>query len=81
MVANFEKIQRIQRIQEKRLILSSILSVFSVIYLFVICMAYYVSIPMWLVMINIACLLFNMPLIWWLMSLYLEQRKRMNNVK
>lgn len=81
MVANLEKIQRIQRIQEKRLILSSILSVSSVIYLFVICMAYYVSIPMWLVMINIACLLFNIPLIWWLMSLYIEQRKRMNNVK
>ena len=81
MVANFEKIQRIQRIQENRLVLSGVLSVFSVIYVCVLCMALYVSIPMWLVMINIACLLFNMPLIWWLMSLYVEQRKRMNNVK
>lgn len=81
MVANLEKIQRIQRVQEKRLVLSGVLSVFSVVYVCVLCMAYYVSIPMWLVVINIACLFFNMPLIWWLMSLYVEQRKRMNNVK
>lgn len=81
MVVNFEKNQQIQRVQEKRLILSGILSVFSVIYVCVLCMAYYVSIPMWLVVINIACLFFNVPLIWWLMSLYIEQRKRMNNVK
>ena len=81
MVANLEKIQRIQRVQEKRLALSGVLSVFSVIYMSVLCMALYVSIPMWLVVINIVCLFFNMPLIWWLMSLYIEQRKRMNNVK
>lgn len=81
MVANFEKIQRIQRVQENRLVLSGVLSVFSVIYVCVLCMALYVSIPMWLVVINIACLFFNVPLIWWLMSLYIEQRKRMNNVK
>ena len=81
MVANLEKIQRIQRVQEKRLVLSGVLSVFSVIYMSVLCMALYVSIPMWLVVINIVCLFFNMPLIWWLMSLYVEQRKRMNNVK
>ena len=81
MVANLEKIQRIQRIQENRLVLSGVLSVFSVIYVCVLCMALYVSIPMWLVVINIACLFFNVPLIWWLMSLYVEQRKRMNNVK
>ena len=81
MVANLEKIQRIQRVQEKRLALSGVLSVFSVIYMSVLCMALYVSIPMWLIAINIVCLFFNMPLIWWLMSLYVEQRKRMNNVK
>lgn len=81
MVANFEKIQRIQRVQENRLIVIGVLSVFSVIYMSVLCMALYVSIPMWLVVINIVCLFFNMPLIWWLMSLYVEQRKRMNNVK
>lgn len=81
MVANLEKIQRIQRVQEKRLALSGVLSVFSVIYMSVLCMALYVSIPMWLIAINIVCLFFNMPLIWWLMSLYIEQRKRMNNVK
>lgn len=81
MVVNLEKNQQIQRVQEKRLVLSGVLSVFSVIYVCVLCMAYYVSIPMWLVVINIACLLFNVPLIWWLMSLYIEQRKRMNNVK
>lgn len=81
MVVNFEKNQQIQRVQEKRLIVSGILSVFSVIYVCVLCMGYYVSIPMWLVVINIACLFFNVPLIWWLMSLYIEQRKRMNNVK
>lgn len=81
MVANLEKIQRIQRVQEKRLVLSGVLSVFSVIYMSVLCMALYVSIPMWLVVINIVCLFFNVPLIWWLMSLYIEQRKRMNNVK
>ena len=81
MVANFEKIQQIQRVQEKRLALSGVLSVFSVIYMSVLCMALYVSIPMWLVVINIVCLFFNVPLIWWLMSLYIEQRKRMNNVK
>lgn len=81
MVVNFEKNQQIQRVQEKRLIVSGILSVFSVIYVCVLCMAIYVSIPMWLVVINIACLFFNVPLIWWIMSLYIEQRKRMNNVK
>ena len=81
MVANLEKIQRIQRVQENRVIGIGVLSVFSVIYVCALCMAYYVSIPMWLVVINIARLFFNVPLIWWLMSLYIEQRKRMNNVK
>lgn len=81
MVANLQKNQQIQRVQENRLIVIGVLSVFSVIYMSVLCMALYVSIPMWLVVINIACLFFNVPLIWWLMSLYVEQRKRMNNVK
>ena len=81
MVANFEKNQQIQRVQEDRLIVIGVLSVFSVIYMSVLCMALYVSIPMWLIAINIVCLFFNVPLIWWLMSLYVERRKRMNNVK
>ena len=79
MILTVEKLSRISKIQENRLIVAGILSVFSLIYMCVICMAYYVSIPMWLVAINIVCLFFNVPLIWWLMSLYIEQRKKMNN--
>ena len=79
MVTNIEKIQRIQRIQEARLILIGVLSFFSVIYMSVICFSLYIDIPMWLITLNIVCLFFNMPLIWWLLSLYIEQRKRMNN--
>lgn len=79
MVTNIEKIQRIHRIQEARLILIGVLSFFSVIYMSVICFSLYIDIPMWLITLNIVCLLFNAPLIWWLLSLYIEQRKRINN--
>lgn len=79
MVTNIEKIQRIQRIQEARLILIGVLSLSSVIYMSVICFSLYIDIPMWLITLNIVCLLFNVPLIWWLLSLYIEQRKRINN--
>lgn len=79
MILTVEKISRISEVQENRLIVSGILSVFSVIYFCVLCMALYISIPMWLVVVNIACLFINLPLIWWLLSLYVEQRKKINN--
>lgn len=79
MILTVEKISRISEVQENRLIVAGILSVFSVIYFCVLCMALYISIPMWLVVVNIACLFINVPLIWWLLSLYVEQRKRINN--
>lgn len=79
MMMTIENINRISRIQEKRLITAGILSAFSALYLCVICMSLYISIPMWLVVINIACLMFNVPLILWLMELYVAQRKKMNN--
>lgn len=79
MILTVENLSRISKIQENRLIVAGILSVFSVIYFCVLCMALYISIPMWLIAINIACLFFNVPLIWWLLSLYVEQRKKMNN--
>lgn len=79
MVANLEKIQRIQRVQENRLIVIGVLSFFSVIYMSVICFSLYIEIPMWLITLNIVCLFFNVPLIWWLLALYIEQRKRINN--
>ena len=78
MILTVEKISRISEVQENRLIVAGILSVFSVIYFCVLCMALYISIPMWLVVVNIACLFINMPLIWWLLSLYVEQRKKIN---
>ena len=79
MILTVEKISRISEVQENRLIVAGILSVFSVIYFCVLCMALYISIPMWLVVVNIACLFINVPLIWWLLSLYVAQRKRINN--
>ena len=79
MILTVEKFSRISRVQENRLIVAGILSVFSVIYFCVLCMALYINIPMWLVVINIACLFINVPLIWWLLSLYVEQRKKINN--
>jgi hypothetical protein len=79
MILTVEKISRISEVQENRLIVAGILSVFSVIYFCVLCMALYISIPMWLVVVNIACLFINVPLIWWLLSLYVEQRKKINN--
>lgn len=79
MMMTIENINRISRIQENRLIAAGVLTVFSVIYMCVICMALYISIPMWLVTVNIVCLLFNVPLIWWLLSLYIAQRKNINN--
>lgn len=78
MILTVEKISRISEVQENRLIVAGILSVFSVIYFCVLCMALYISIPMWLVVVNIACLFINVPLIWWLLSLYVEQRKKIN---
>ena len=79
MILTVEKISRISEVQENRLIVAGILSVFSVIYFCVLCMALYISIPMWLVVVNIACLFINVPLVWRLLSLYVEQRKRINN--
>lgn len=79
MILTVEKISRISEVQENRLIVAGVLSVFSVIYFCVLCMALYISIPMWLVVVNIACLFINVPLIWWLLSLYVEQRKKINN--
>ena len=79
MILTVEKISRISEVQENRLIVAGILSVFSVIYFCVLCRALYISIPMWLVVVNIACLFINVPLIWWLLSLYVEQRKKINN--
>ena len=78
MILTVEKISRISEVQENRLIVAGILSVFSVIYFCVLCMALYISIPMWLVVVNIACLFINVLLIWWLLSLYVEQRKKIN---
>lgn len=79
MILTVEKFSRISRVQENRLIVAGILSVFSVIYFCLLSMALYINIPMWLIAINIACLFINVPLIWWLLSLYVEQRKRINN--
>ena len=78
MILTVEKFCRISRIQENRLIVAGILSVCSVIYLFVICMAYYVTVPMWLFGINLLCLFINIPLIWWVLTFYVEQRKRID---
>ena len=78
MILTVKKSGQSNIVQENRLIVSGILSVFSVIYMCVISMALYISIPMWLVVVNIACLFINMPLIWWLLSLYVEQRKKIN---
>lgn len=79
MILTVKDISRISRIQEKRLIIAGILSVFSVIYMCVNCMALYIHIPMWLVVINFTCLFFNLPIIYWILSLYVEQRKKINN--
>lgn len=78
MILTVKKSGQSNIVQENRLIVSGILSVSSVIYMCVISMALYISIPMWLVVVNIACLFINVPLIWRLLSLYVAQRKRIN---
>lgn len=72
---------RISRIQSNRLRLAGVLTLMSLIEWAVTCMGYYVEIPLWLMIANIVCLMFNMPLIWWLMSLWWEQRKRDKEIR
>ena len=70
------RMNRIHRIQENRLIVMGILSVCTVVEFSVIILSYYVTMPMWLILINVFCILLNMPLIMWLLELYINQRKR-----
>lgn len=67
---------RISRVQSARLRLIGVLTFMSLIEFSTICMAYYVEVPLWLMIASIVCVVFNMPLIWWLSSLWWEQRKR-----
>ena len=72
---------RINRIQANRLRLICVLTFMEVIYLTVICMGYYTPIPLWLMVVNVVCVIFNMPLIWWLGSLWWDQRTRENEIR
>ncbi len=67
---------RISRVQSYRLRLIGVLTLMSAVEWTVLCMGYYVEIPLWLMIASIVCIFFNMPLIWWLVSLWWEQRKR-----
>lgn len=71
-----ERVERMQACQEGRLRLMAILTSLSLVELFVICMSYYCVIPFWLIVLNVACLFLNFPLILWLGTLYFERRKR-----
>lgn len=66
---------RISRIQSARLRLIGVLTFMSLIEFSTIGMAYYVEIPLWLMIASIICVVLNMPLIWWLCSLWWEQRQ------
>lgn len=73
------RMYKIQRIQEKRLIVMAILSVITVVEFSVIILSYYVTVPMWLIVINIVCILCNVPFICLVLELYVHQRKRDKN--
>lgn len=72
---------RISRIQANRLRLIGVLTLMSVVEFAVIYMSYYTEIPLWLLVASVVCVMFNAPLIWWLLSLWWEQRKRENQIR
>lgn len=41
----------------------------------VVLAAYYIPFPTWLVVVTLACILCNVPIIYWLGALYFEDRK------
>lgn len=70
--------EEIYRIQKIRLILIGVLTVLSTIELSLACLGLYVTMPNWLICLNIVFFMFNAPLIWWLLTLYVEQRRKLN---
>lgn len=72
---------RISRIQSNRLRLIGVLTVMSLVEWAVVCMGYYIDIPVGLMIVNIVCVVFNMPLIWWLVSLWWSQYKREKEIR
>jgi len=73
--------KRIAGIQRNRLLVIGVLTLMTLIEWSVICMSYYTSVPLWLIVANVFCVLINPFLIWWLCSLWLDVRKRENQIR
>jgi len=73
--------KRIAGIQRNRLLVMGVLTVMTLIEWSVICMSYYTSVPLWLIVANVFCVLINPFLIWWLGGLWWEQRKRNKEIE
>lgn len=67
---------RVATLQKYRLIAIGVLTLMSLVEWCVVMLSYYMTVPVWLVVVNIVCVFFNVPLIWWLSSLWLDVRKR-----
>ena len=73
--------KRIEGIQRGRVRTIAVLTLMSLVEWGVVCMSYYVDVPRWLIIVNVACVFFNVPLIWWLGGLWWEQRKREKEIE
>ncbi|MCQ2311591.1 MAG: hypothetical protein MJZ64_07585 [Paludibacteraceae bacterium] len=71
-----ERYRRMADRQEGRLRLIVVLTLFSSFEWLLICMSYYCEIPVWLIFASTICVLLNGILIYWLATLYFEERKR-----
>lgn len=72
---------RVATLQKYRLIAIGVLTLMSLVEWCVVMLSYYMAVPVWLVVVNIVCVFFNVPLIWWLSSLWLDVRKRENQIR
>ena len=73
--------RKVATMQRKRVTTIAVLIFMTLIEWATICMSYYTFIPFWWLITNVICVMFNVPLIWWLCSLWLDVRKRENQIR
>lgn len=74
-ISEEERLRRTIQTQRGRIKIILTLSGMSAVEFATIIMSYYCTIPFWLIVVNIACIMFNFPLIYWLCHLYIERNK------
>lgn len=71
-----QRVARLTRTQQGRLKLMATLIILSVVEFGFVLASYYMYMPFFLICINIAFIILNAPLIWWLGSLYIEAKRK-----